>query len=129
MQWGDYVRLVRRGVALGMVEGRVPGESEPALFTPQWALDAAQRSGSESADVIAASGVTVLGNIDALRSGLSSGEQPVQTDQLPIDAAVQALVSVIESSREDSTSRELAGRLLRQTKKDGIRSLLRKNSE
>lgn len=129
MQWGDYVRLVRRGVALGMVEGREPSDSEPKLFTPQWALDAAQRSGNESADVIAESGVTVLGNLDALRIGLSSGERPVETEQLPIDAAVQALVSVIESSREDATSRELAGRLIRQTKKDGIRSLLRKKSE
>lgn len=129
MQWGDYVRLVRRGVALGMVEGREPSDAEPKLFTPQWALDAARRAGNESADAIAASGVTVLGNLDALRVGLDSGEQPAETDQLPIDAAVQALVSVIEASREDFTTRELADRLVRQTKKDGIRSLLRKNSE
>lgn len=129
MQWGDYVRLVRRGVALGMVEGREPSASEPKLFTPQWALDAAQVAGEKSANAIAESGVNVLGNLDTLRIGLSSGEPQVETDQLPIDAAVQALVSVIASSREDPTTRELAGRLIKQTKKDGIRSLLRKNSE
>jgi hypothetical protein len=130
MQWNDYVRLVRRGVALGMVEGREPAESEPRLFTPQWALDAAQESGSAAADQIAASGVHVLGSLDALRVGLNSGEQgEASADSLPIDAAVQALVSIIETSREDPTTRELAGRLLRQTKKDGVRSLLKKNSE
>jgi hypothetical protein len=130
MQWNDYVRLVRRGVALGMVEGREPANSEPRLFTPQWALDAAQQSGSVSADIIGRSGVQVLGNLDALRVGLPSGE-PDQgtTESLPIDAAVQALVSIIETSREDPTTRELAGKLLRQTKKDGVRSLLKKNSE
>jgi hypothetical protein len=31
MQWTDYVRLVRRGVALRMVEGREPGSDEPRL--------------------------------------------------------------------------------------------------
>jgi len=41
MQWTDYVRLVRRGVALRMVEGREPDPGEPALVTPDWALDAA----------------------------------------------------------------------------------------
>ena len=130
MQWNDYVRLVRRGVALGMVEGREPADSEPRLFTPQWALDAAQQSGSASADLIGNTGVQVLGNLDALRVGLSSGE-PDQgpVGSLPIDAAVQALVSIIDTSREDPTTRELAGKLLRQTKKDGVRSLLKKNSE
>lgn len=129
MQWGDYVRLVRRGVALGMVEGREPDAGEPKLFTPQWALDAAQVAGQKSATMIAESGVKVYGNIESLSVGLSSGEQTAALDQLPIDAAVQALVSVIEASREEPSSRELAGRLVRQTKKDGIRSLFRKNSE
>jgi hypothetical protein len=111
------------------VEGREPAESEAKLFTPQWALDAAQQVGVKSANSLAESGVTVLGNLDALRIGLDSGEQPPTTDSLPIDAAVQALVSVIEASGEQPTSRELAGRLVRQTKKDGVRSLMRKNSE
>ena len=129
MQWGDYVRLVRRGVALGMVEGREPDPSEPKLFTPQWALDAAHDAGNAAADSIEQSGVQVLGNLEALRTRLVAGEPRPTPDLLPVDAAVQALVSVIDASREDSTTRELAGRLVRQTKKDGIRSLLRKNSE
>ena len=48
LQWDEYVRYVRRGVALGMVEGREPGPDEPRLFTPDWALDAAAEKGRQS---------------------------------------------------------------------------------
>ena len=129
MQWTDYVTLVRRGVALGMVEGREPDPSEPKLHTPDWALDAAQQVGIESVNTIRGSGVEVLGNLDALTTRIASTPVPESTGQIPIDAAVTAIESVINSSREDPTSRALAGRLYRQTKKDGIRSLLRKESE
>tara|TARA_B110000495_G_scaffold201969_1_gene220727 strand:+ start:1097 stop:2236 length:1140 start_codon:yes stop_codon:yes gene_type:complete len=129
MQWSDYVTLVRRGVALGMVEGREPGPSEPKLHTPDWALDAAQQMGIKSVNTIRESKVNVLGNLDALRTRIASTPAPDFTDQIPIDAAVTAIESVINSSREEPSSRELAGRLYRQTKKDGIGSLLRKDSE
>ena len=129
MQWTDYVTLVRRGVALGMVEGREPGLSEPKLHTPDWALDAAQQVGIKSVNTIRESGVEVLGNLDALTTRIASTPVPDFTDQIPIDAAVTAIESVINSAREDPSSRVLAGRLYRQTKKDGIRSLLRKDSE
>ena len=129
MQWTDYVTLVRRGVALGMVEGREPDPSEPKLHTPDWALDAAHRVGMASVNTIRESGVQVLGNLDALTIRIESTPNPEEVDQLPIDAAVTAIESVINASREDPTSRALAGRLYRQTKIDGIRSLFRKESE
>ncbi len=129
MQWTDYVTLVRRGVALGMVEGREPDPSEPKLHTPDWALDAAQQVGIKSVNTIRESGVEVLGNLDALATRVASTPTPEFVDQLPIDAAVTAIESVINSSREDPTSRALAGRLYRQTKKNGISSLFRKESE
>lgn len=129
MQWTDYVTLVRRGVALGMVEGREPDSHEPKLHTPDWALDAAQQVGIASVNTIRESGVQVLGNLDALTTRIESTPDPGTVDQLPIDAAVTAIESVINASREDPTSRALAGRLYRQTKKDGIRSLFRKESE
>lgn len=129
MQWTDYVTLVRRGVALGMVEGREPDPSEPKLHTPDWALDAAQQVGIKSVETIRASGVEVLGDLDALTTRIESTPESLAVNQLPIDAAVTAIESVIASSREDPTSRALAGRLYRQTKKDGIGSLFRKESE
>lgn len=129
MQWTDYVTFVRRGVALGMVEGREPDSSEPKLHTPDWALDAAQHVGIASVSTIRETGVEVLGNLDALTTRIASTPAQGNVDYLPIDAAVTAIESVINASREDPHARALAGRLFRQTKKDGISSLFRKESE
>ena len=105
MQWEDYVRYVRRGVALGMVEGRTPASDEQRLVTPDWALDAAAEAGQRAADRIAASGVRVLGDLDALRvripSDAGDGNDPTS---VPIDAAVEAIVTVIRAAGSDEVS-------------------------
>ncbi len=127
MQWADYVRLVRRGVALRMVEGREPDPDEPALVTPDWALDAAALEGSKSVQTIKELGVNVYGDLDALAVRVpSSKDQDTPITDLPIDAAVAAVAAVIEASKEEPTTRELAGRTWRQARKDGFSSLLRK---
>jgi hypothetical protein len=130
LQWDEYVRFVRRGVALGMVEGREPGPEEPRLFTPDWALDAAAVKGRESVDVIRSLGVTVLGDLEALATRVpSSAPVPAgAADVLPVDAGVQAVMTVIEAAREEGvTSRELAGQLWRRTRQQG-RDRLRRGS-
>ena len=126
MQWTDYVRLVRRGVALRMVEGRDPGPDEPRLVTPDWALDAAAVQGALSVETIASLGVEVYGNLETLGvRAPSSLEHASSPDQMPIDAAVAAVAAVIDASKEEPTARELAGRALRQARKDGFSTLLR----
>lgn len=128
MQWTDYVQLVRRGVALRMVEDREPDPNEPRLATPAWALDAAAVQGASSVATIKQLGVNIFGNVDALATRVpESKDTPPQPADIPIDAAVEAVVAVIEASKQEPTSRELAGRLWRQTRKDGVRSLLRKS--
>ncbi len=133
MQWNDYVRLVRRGVALGMVEGREPDPAEPRLVTPDWALDAAAEHGAAAAQTIGALGVHVYGDLDSLSVRIPSMGDSVSSSgepaEVPITAAVEALASVIAASGDEATSRQLAGRLLRQTRKQGIRSLFRKDDE
>ena len=118
MQWDEYVKYIRRGVALGMVEGREPGPDEARLFTPDWALDAAAEHGQASVAAIRASGVNVLGNLDALAVRVDAGT-PAPTGAagvLPVDAAVQAVLTVIAAAHEEPTSRSLAGQLWRHTK-------------
>ncbi|MEY4137045.1 MAG: hypothetical protein RL205_1173, partial [Actinomycetota bacterium] len=68
MSWAEYVKYIRNGVALGLVEGREPDADEPRVHTPDWALDAAVEHGNADADTIASLGINVLGNLDALRS-------------------------------------------------------------
>ena len=126
MQWTDYVRLVRRGVALRMVEGRDPGPDEPRLVTPDWALDAAAAQGALSVETIASLGVEVYGNLEALGvRAPSSPEHASSPDQMPIDAAVAAVAAVIDASKEEPAARELAGRAWRRARKDGFSTLLR----
>ena len=119
--WEDYVRFVRRGVALGMVEGRQPAPAEARLYTPDWALDAAAEHGAKAVEVIRSSGVTVLGHLDSLGVRVGSSTPPSETEaqSIPIDAAVQAVMTVIDAAREDPSSRELAGRLWRKAKRSG----------
>lgn len=128
MQWTDYVRLVRRGVALRMVEGRDPGPQEPRLRTPDWALDAAAEQGAKSVATIRDLGVNVYGNLDALGARVpSASDSASDVDSMPIDAAVAAVAAVIDASKEEPTARELAGRAWRQARKDGFSTLLRNN--
>ena len=121
LQWDEYVRFVRRGVALGMVEGREPGPDEARLHTPDWALDAAAERGAAAVEVIRSLGVTVLGDLDALAVRVESSP-PVDASAatvLPVDAGVQAVMTVIEAARENPSSRDLAGQLWRRTKQQG----------
>jgi hypothetical protein len=122
LTWDEYVKYVRRGVALGMVEGREPAPDEPRLHTPGWALDSAAEHGARSVDGIRATGARVLGDLDALAVRADS-PPPVPESverELPTDAAVQAVVTVIEATREnpDMTARELRDELWRRTKQD-----------
>lgn len=129
LQWDEYVRFVRRGVALGMVEGREPGRDEPRLHTPDWALDAAAERGSRAVEVIRSLGVTVLGDLDALACRVDS-TPPVsaaEANVMPVDAGVQAVMTVIGAARENPSSRDLAGQLWRRTRQQG-RDRLRRGS-
>lgn len=128
MQWTDYVRLVRRGVALRMVEGREPAADEQRLVTPDWALDAAAEQGAKSVATIRDLGVRVFGDLDALAVRVPSpSEAATEVTSMPVDAAVAAVAAVIEASKEEPTARELAGRAWRQARKDGFSTLLRNN--
>lgn len=130
MEWTDYVRLIRRGVALGMVENRKPSADEAPLTTPEWALDAAAVEGQKSVARIQASGVHVVGNLNALaiRAQNPKGAQG-SPELVPIDAAVEALASVVVAAHEELTPRQTAGQLVRQVRAQGIRSVFRKNHE
>jgi len=128
MDWTEYVTVVRRGVARGMVESREPGVNEARLATPPWALDAAATEGTAAAAMIASSRVRVIGDLAALTVRLPD-ESLSPINDIPIDAAVAALAATVEAMHEQPTSRQLAGRLLREIRRQGWRSLLRENSE
>jgi hypothetical protein len=129
LQWPDYVRLVRRGMALAMVEKRQPNPTEPRVITPDWALDAAAQQGELVVAQIAAAGVRVAGPLPALAVRLPSPKSAVPAEspgamQLPVAAALEAVAAVVTESAQQTSSRALARQLLRQIRND-LRDRLR----
>lgn len=122
LTWDEYVKYIRRGVALGMVEGREPRPEEARLHTPDWALDAAAEQGRLAVDAIRARGVRVLGDLDALAIRVDSPPATPASERghLPLDAAAQAVITVIEATRENPelSVKELRTELWQRTKDD-----------
>lgn len=110
LDWTQYERLVRYGVARTIVEARDPLPSEPRLATPDWALDAAAERGSAAAARIAGLGVNVVGDLRALAARIPS--QPrVPADALsalPMDVAVRAIEALVLQARSIPVPKEPA---------------------
>lgn len=126
LDWVNYQRYVRRGVALRMVEEREPAADEPRLYTPRWALEAAASMGSAAAQCLRDSGVRIVGNADALGRIAPTGTR-TQVDErrmIPSDVAIAALKAVIEVASEPASdevvpTRALAIELWARVKADG----------
>lgn len=121
LDWTQYERLVRYGVARTIVEARDPLPSEPRLVTPDWALDAAAERGSAAAARIAGLGVNVVGDLQALAARIPS-QPPVPADALsalPMDVAVRAIEALVLQARSIPVPKEPArqgwARRLRET--------------
>jgi hypothetical protein len=93
-----YARYVRLGAIKSMLE-REPGPSEPAITTPTWALERSAVIGKGAAEGIRASGVNVVGDLDALGRQVAAPSGPGKpagtVAQLPADAAAQALIGTV----------------------------------
>jgi hypothetical protein len=127
LRWPDYVRLVRRGMALAMVERRQPAATEPRMSTPDWALDAAAEHGAQIVEQLQSSGARVAGPIDELAVRLPSQSAHERVHDIPVQAALEAVVAVIAESAQQNSSRALARQLLRQLRND-LRAALRRRS-
>lgn len=126
MPWGEYQRLVRRGLALRMVEDRDPPNDEPRLYTPTWALEAAAEMGARSADFLRGSGVRVLGDLEALGRLAPTGSPTEQDEmrEISTEVAVAGLVALLETAQKPvkhqaPSTKALAGELWKRVKSDG----------
>lgn len=125
LDWPAYQELVRHGVVGAMLSGRRPGPGEPRLHTPDWALDAVALRAARDVEAIRASGVTVLGDLDALRVRASSPPpvDPESLNLLSTDAAVEVVAHEIlaSSARWNTEQRRNTGQtaMRRSTAKRG----------
>ena len=97
LDWRQYEKLVRYGVARTIVEGREPGRDEPKLHTPDWALDEAARRGAQQVEAIRRTGVRVIGDLDLLAERAPS-TPPIPEgalNSLPVEVAVEAISALV----------------------------------
>ena len=131
LTWGEYQRLVRVAVARSVVEGREPGQDEPRLHTPDWALDAAAERGAAAVAGIRESGVKVIGDLDALAERTTSPPPAPEAiaDLIPIDAAVNALASLVLLTQFEPTRQDLTKQLLKQLRAEAGAKIKRRTKK
>ena len=110
--WALYQAGVRRGAIMRMVESRRPGRDEPAIVTPEWAVQAAQAVGARTATGIVDLGIQVHGDLDSLANPIPSGDPPATVPALPADAAAEAVLGsvlgLLPTAEEIAAEREAA---------------------
>jgi hypothetical protein len=99
MPYAAYHRLIRRGAALTLVEGRKPDLEEPTIMTPPWAVERAREYGRASVERILASGSPVFGLMDLLTPTheVPQPERP-DTNSIPVDIAPLLLEGAVRAS-------------------------------
>jgi hypothetical protein len=100
MPYAAYHRLIRRGAALALVEGRRPSLDEPPIVTPAWAVRRARQYGEDSVRRILATGSPVFGRVEVLTP---SGDVPEAAPgsrprEIPVDIAPLLLEGAVRAS-------------------------------
>jgi hypothetical protein len=122
MEWRTYKRVIRKGVAEHVVESYDAKPDEPRPVLPKWAQEELQAAGLRFADEIRATGVRVIGQLEALSAPPLVVPRPV-IDSVPVDVAVHAVVGgvladlEIRRPLEQITSRELLAVVWRRVKR------------
>ncbi|MFP5283870.1 MAG: hypothetical protein ACLGIF_10520, partial [Actinomycetes bacterium] len=94
----DLVRILRRGATARVLDECTPDVHQGALALPAWALDRAGEVGTAYADVIARSGVRVIGDLAELRRAPSGGPGHVaMPDLVSTEVAAQAVVGALSA--------------------------------
>lgn len=119
VEWAEYEALLREGGIARLLQSRTPGGKEPLLRLPRWAAERASELGRQYADGIAASGVRVVGDLEALAKPVTGEDQsPPKPKDIRIDAAAAMVVGTLSAALgrgaflEDRADRDLRDRRL-----------------
>lgn len=105
VRWDDYADYVG-GAAVGrLVRDRVPPRGEQRLALPPWAAERANALAVGFVDTIRATGVRVIGQLDALAAPVDGVPVPTPPTVVPIDVAVTSVRAAIATAtrREPET--------------------------
>lgn len=98
VDWQEYERLLRDGGIARLLESRTPGPDEHRLELPRWAADRATEHGQRYAAEVAATGVRVIGDLDALAVPAEGTDEPYQAPtHVGLDVATAMVVGTISA--------------------------------
>jgi len=97
VDWRDYERYLRDGAIEAMLSRRRPGPDEQRIVPPKWAVARAAALGEQHAQGIDAAGVRVLGRLDDLAVPVPAVDHVRAPDDIPLDAAAEALLAVLST--------------------------------
>ncbi|GAB3231976.1 hypothetical protein GCM10027447_27490 [Glycomyces halotolerans] len=103
-----YHTYFRHGAVKRMKTARKPGPDEPAIVTPDWALDRSCELGAEAARQVRRLGVRVMGDLDRLAERTDGGEPPEETDPALTQAAAEAIVGAVDAAFRKQPDSRLA---------------------
>ncbi len=94
-----HTKVMRFGAA-EQLKRRQPGENEPRIETPAWALEKAADVAREIRDGIRASGVRVIGDLESLAATPAPATAPAERtpDEVWADAGARAAVGILLAS-------------------------------
>lgn len=95
-------KVIREGV-VPRLQSYEPAPDEPRITTPPWAEAAVGEVAERVVAGIAASGVRVVGDLDALARRPSAPAEPVAAREIPTAAATEAVLGGILASAELAT--------------------------
>ncbi|GAB3658248.1 hypothetical protein [Glycomyces tarimensis] len=121
-----YHTCFRQGAVKRMKAARKPGPDEPAIATPDWALDRACELGEETALQVAKLGVRVVGNLDRLSERPTAAALPERPEAVPVQAAVEAIVGAVDAAARKQPSSRLASPVDEAPVKELVRVLVRR---
>jgi hypothetical protein len=100
-EWPDslYQEVIRKGVAEYLLREMDRSTSGPPIVTPQWALERAAEIGAAAAREITASGIRVVGDVDALGQVPEAGPEAPDVESVSLEMVGVALAGAIESAR------------------------------
>jgi hypothetical protein len=99
VSYDDYYRLVKRGAVRSLVEGRAPGQDEPRVTTPGWAIERAREFSKSDVADIGAMGVHVLGDLESLAPTAAVGDdEAVEVTTVPVDLAATFMFDLLEAA-------------------------------
>ncbi|HVV74455.1 MAG TPA: hypothetical protein VHC43_00345 [Mycobacteriales bacterium] len=96
-KWPDrlYRDAIRNGVVNRLALSRPAATDLQPIPTPDWALERAAEVGNEIADGIAALGIRIVGDIEALRARETAKPAVEGTPTLPVGLAAEAVIAAI----------------------------------